>query len=140
MSIALYAVQADGGKIVSLDDQLVVKDLAALDASGGTAYTCSVLSTPFDDGDTGGWASLRRMIQDVPHDGAVTVVCTPHRDGLDTGQSITRTLTSADNSTIVVPFDVKGTAFQLNVALSVFDAAAGLGIADATLIPRRSQR
>ena len=140
MAIATYGAQAHGGKIVSLDDQAVVKDLAALDGTGGNAYAPFMLSGILSPGEVGGYAKLRRLILRVPHDGAVTVRVTPWRDGLDTGQTIERVLGSTDNPTVVAPQDVTGSVFQEKVELSAFDGPASVGAGEIAMIPRRSVR
>lgn len=140
MSIPTYGATAHGGKIISLDDQSVVKDLADATGTGGNAYIGYFLSGLFAVGGGQAYDKLRRMTQRVPHDGTVTVTVTPWRDGLDTGQTITRTLTPDDNPVIVVPLAVTGSHFQLRIALSSFDAPASLGSGSFRSIPRRSQR
>ena len=137
MAIPIYGARAEGGTIISLDDQSVVADLAALAGTGGNAYTCRMLSAPFQ---AAGYATLRRLIQSVPHDGAVSVAVTPYRDGQETGQTITRALATGDNPTITAPIAATGTNFQVEIALSSFDAPAEVGAGEVTLIPRRSQR
>lgn len=140
MAIFSYAAQAGGGKIVSLDDQTVLTDLAAADGTGGSAFVPYLVATPTDDGGLGGWASVRRLVQDVTHDGAVTAAITLYRDGNETGQTITRTLTASDNPTVVAPLNAPGTQFQVKITLSAFDAPCGLGVGDLTLVPRRTAR
>lgn len=137
MALNLWGAQAHGGKIIQLDDQALVTDLAALAGTGGNAFTAFIRSAPFT---AAGYNKLRRMIQMVPHDGAVTVAVTPWVDQQDTGQTITRTLATGDNGTVTAPLSVSGTDFQVEVTLSAFDAVASLGSGDLTLIPRRSQR
>lgn len=138
--IPLYGVQAHGGKIISLDDPAVVKDLAAADGSGGNAYVGYVLSTQLPGSVPGGYSRFRRLQQRVPHDGGVTVTITPWRDGQDTGQEIERELEVADNPVVIAHVSVTGSDFQVKIALSDFDAPAALGEAAVTIIPRRSER
>lgn len=140
MSIPLYAAMAHGGKIVSLDDQSVMKDLAALAGTGGTAFTAYIVSTEYATPKAGGYGKLRRAIQRVPHDGSVSVAVTPWRDGSDTGQTITKSLGPSDNRSVVAPLNVTGSSFQIKVALSTFDAAAALGAGELTLIRKRTVR
>lgn len=140
MAIPTFGVQAHGGKIISLDDQSVVKDLAALAGTGGNAYAPYMVSGVIAPGSVGGYARLRRLQQRVPHDGAVTVTVTPWRGGQDTGQTITRDLAIGDNPTVVTPFDVTGSVFQFKVVLSAFDAEASVGAGEFVAIPRRTQR
>jgi hypothetical protein len=140
MALPLFAVQAHGGKLISLDDAAVVKDLAALDGTGGNAYAPYVVSGVVSGGGPGGYGTFRRVIQRVPHDGAVTVKVTPWRDGQDTGQTITRTLAAGANPTVVAPLSVTGSVFQFKVELSAFDAPASLGAGELTIIQRRGTR
>jgi hypothetical protein len=140
MAIPVYAAQAHGGKIISVDDPAVVKDLAALDGTGGNSYAGYVLSTYLRGTDPVGYGTFRRLIQRVPHDGAVRVEVTPWRDGQDTGQTITRDLAVGDNPTVVAPASVTGGVFQVKVRLSNFDAPARLGEAEYVVIQRRSVR
>lgn len=140
MAIPLFGAQAHGGKIISLDDQSVVKDRAALAGTGGSSYAPYVLSTLVVGRDLGGYARLRRLVQRVPHDGGVVVKVTPWRDGADTGRTITRTLVAADNPTVVAPLSETGSAFQVKIELSSFDAPASLGSGALTINPRRVTR
>ena len=137
MAINLFGAQAHGGKLIALDDQALVTDLAALAGTGGNTFAAFVLSGRFA---SAGYAKLRRMIQAVAHAGAVTVTITPWRDGQDTGQTITRTLAIGDNENVTAPLSVTGSDFQLMVTLTAFDAPASLGSGDITVVPRRSQR
>jgi len=140
MAIPLFAAQAHGGKIISLDDRAVVKDLANLDGTGGNAYAGYVLSTFLPGADPGGYGRFRRLTQRVLHDGAVRVEVTPWRDGQDTGQTITRDLAIADNPTVVAPASVTGSVFQVKVRVSNFDAPARLGTAEYEVLQHRGQR
>lgn len=140
MAIPLYAAQAHGGKIISLDDQTVVKDLASAAGAGGNSYVAYVLSTLLPGSVVGGWSRLRRFVQRIIHDGAVTVAVTPWRDGSDTGQTIERDLETGDNPTVVADLAATGGVFQVKVELSDFDAPASLGEGAVTIIPRRSVR
>lgn len=140
MPIPLFGAQAHGGKIISLDDPAVVKDLANLDGTGGNAYAPYLVSGVVSGDGPGGYGTFRRLIQRVPHDGAVTVKLTPRRDGQDTGQTITRPLAGGDNPTVVAPFSVTGSVFQFKIELSAFDAPASLGSGELTIIRRRSTR
>lgn len=138
MAISIFGAQAEGGQLISLDDQSVVKDLASSAGVGGNTFTCFLLSALTGLETVGRFAKLRRMIQRVTHDGAVTVAVTPWRNGEDTGQTITRVLTSLSRPLIVVPLAATGDAFQFRIVVSGFDAAAALGSAEFTLIERRS--
>lgn len=126
--------------MISLDDQTVVKDLAALDGTGGNAYAPFLLGALFALSAGVAYEKLRQVIQRVPHDGLVTVKVTPWRDGQDTGQVITRVLTPDDNPTVVAPLNATGSLFQIKVELSAFDAPASLGAGSITAIQRRRQR
>ena len=139
MALPLYAVEAHGGQVITLDDESVVKDQTSLAGSGGTAYVAFVLSTIFDLL-AGGYSTFRRSVQHVHADGAVTVDITPYRDQQESGSSITRVLAVGDNPVVVAPHFESGTNFQVKVALSSFDAAAELGKAEQYVAPRRSIR
>lgn len=140
MAILLYGCLAHGGKLVSLDDSAVVKDLAGADGSGGNSFAPYAVSQPLPPERLGGYAHFRRMVQRVPHDGAVTVKVTPWRDGADTGQQITRALSSMDQPVVDAPLSVTGSVFQVRVELSAFDAPASLGAGEYTIHPRRGAR
>lgn len=140
MAIPLYGCTAHGGKIIALDDEAVVRDLAADDGSGGVAFTPYLVSAPIDGGQAGGYARLRRVVQDVEHDGAVTLSVTPVRDGQETGQTIVRPLDAGDHPVITLPFAAGATRFQVRVELADFDAAAELGKAELWIVPRRTTR
>lgn len=140
MSIPLYAAQAHGGKIYSLDDQSVVKDLAALAGTGGNAYAPYLVTAAIAPMGVGGFAKLRKIVQRVPHDGAVTVAVRPYRDGSDTGQTISRTLASNDNPTVTAPVASTGSTFQFRFDLSTFSAVAALGAGEYGAEPKRSGR
>jgi hypothetical protein len=139
MPIPTYGVEAHGGRIVTLDDEAVVKDLTDDAGSGGDAYVASVVPTPFDTG-IGGWSTFRRMVQHVHQGGAVTVEITAIRDEQDTGQSITRNLTTSSSFVVSAPLKVGGTTFSAKVELSAFDAPAELGKSEQWLVPRRRKR
>ena len=137
MAIPLFGVMAQGGKILSLDDQAVVKDLAALNGTGGSTYVPTMRTVPFGAAQ---YNRLRRLVQALPHDGALTVTFTPWRDDQDTGQTITRTLAIGEANTVTVPFAVTGSTFQIELEVTSFGAAAEIGSGEVTLIPRRTQR
>lgn len=140
MSIPFYAVEAHGGRVFTLDDEAVVADQAALAGTGGSAYSAYVLSTIFDTGRDGGYSTLRRAVQHVHADGAVTVVTTPYRDELESGSTVSRTLAIGDNPIVTAPLQEGGTNFQVKHTLSSFDAAVELGKALQYVVPRRTAR
>lgn len=140
MPIPLWGAQAAGGKLVTLDDDAVVKDLTALAGTGGNSYSPYLITAPVGQGKGAGYAKVRRIVQRVPHDGAVTVTVTPWVDGADTGQTITRTLAASDNATVTAPLAKLGGVFAFKITLAAFDAPASLGSGDFTIIPLRSQR
>lgn len=138
MAISLFAAQAEGGHLISLDDQAVVKDLAAANGTGGNAYSPTLLSGPIAPNTIGRYATLRRLLQRITHSGATTITVTSWREGLDTGQTITRTLTTLSRPLLTVPLRAVGSVFQFRLTISGFDAAVALGSAEFTLIERRS--
>ena len=140
MSLPLYGVEAEGGRIVRLDDESVMNDLTALNGSGGTAVAPYVLSTIFDRGLDGGYAKFRRNVQHVHTDGGVTVVTTPYRDQQESGNTITDTLAVGASPIVTAPIDESGTNFQVKVAVSSYTAAVELGKAQQYVVPRRSVR
>ena len=139
MALPLYAVEAHGGQVITLDDESVVKDQASLAGSGGDAYVAFVLSTIFDLL-AGGYATFRRAVQHVHADGGVTVDITPYRDQRESGASITRVLAIGASPIVVAPHFESGTNFQVKVALSSLDAAVELGKAEQYVVPRRTVR
>lgn len=137
MPIPLYGAQAHGGKLVSLDDQAVVADLAALDGSGGSAYTGRFRSTPFGGL---GWSTLRRFVQRVTQLGSATVKVTAFRDGQQTAQTITRALAVGAPGVVTAPLAARGSAFQVEVEVSAFSDEVQFGDAEMTPVVRRTQR
>ena len=107
--------------------------------AGGMALRAFVVSRIFDLL-AGGDSPVRRSVQHVHADGAVTVDITPYRDQQESGSSITRVLAVGDNPVVVAPHFESGTNFQVKVALSAFDAAVELGKAEQYVVPRRSIR
>ena len=140
MSLPLYGVEAEGGRIVRLDDESVMNDLTALNGSGGTAVAPYVLSTIFDQGLDGGYAKFRRNVQHVHTDGGVTVVTTPYRDQQESGNTITDTLAVGASPIVTAPIDESGKNFQVKVAVSSYTAAVELGKGQQYVVPRRSVR
>lgn len=140
MPIPLYAVEAHSGQVITLDDQAVVNDQAAEAGTGGNAITPYIVSTPFDTGEFGGYATFRRAVQLVHVVGAATVTFTPYRDGVESGDTIARTLSAGDSPVVGAPLKESGSAFQIKVAVSGHDATVELGKAEQFVHPRRSQR
>ncbi len=140
MSIPFYGCEAHGGQVLTLDDEAVVKDQAALAGTGGSTYEAFVLSTIFDVGGDAGYSKFRRATQHVHADGAVTIVTTPYRDQQESGGTVSKTLAIGDNPVVIAPLSVAGTNFQVKHTLSAFDAAAELGKAQQYVVPRRSVR
>lgn len=131
MSIPFYGCEAHGGRILALDDASTVEDT-------GTAYEAYAISTEYGTG--GGFLRLRRIVQAVHHEGAVTVTVTPYRDGNEGGPAIERVLAIGANPIVQAPAAVGGTRFQVKIALSAFDAPAELGLAELWVVPRRAER
>ena len=140
MALPLYGVLAGSGKVISMDDESVVNDLAALAGTGGNAITPYVLSTIFDGGLAGGFGKLRRSVQHVHTAGAVTVVTTPYRDQQESGNTISDTLAVGANPVVTSPFNEGGSNFQVKVTVSSYTAAVELGKAEQWVVPRRSDR
>ncbi len=140
MALPLYGCEAHSGQIITLDDEAVVKDQAALAGTGGSAYAPFILSTIYDRGLDGGYSRFRRSVQHVHAVGAVTVVMTPYRDQQESGNTISDTLAVGANPVVVAPVSESGTNFQVKHTLSAFDAAVELGKAQQYVVPRRSVR
>ena len=140
MSLPLYGVEAEGGRIVRLDDESVMNDLTALAGTGGNAVSPYVLSSVFDQGLDGGYAKFRRAVQHVHTLGGVTVVTTPYRDQQESGNTITDTLATGASPIVAAPINETGTNFQVKVTLSSYDAATELGKALQYVVPKRSLR
>ena len=140
MSLPLYGVEANSGQIISLDDEAVVNDQAALAGTGGSAITPYILSTIFDRGLDGGYSKFRRNVQHVHTDGGVTVTTTPWRDQQESGNAITDTLATGANPIVTAPLNETGTNFQVKVAVSSYTAAVELGKGQQYVVPRRSLR
>ena len=118
----MYGVEAHSGNIVSLDDESVVNDQAALAGTGGSAFEAWVLSTIFDGVD-GGWATFRRAVQHVHADGAATVDITPYHDQLESGTVLQRVLAVGANPIVIAPLFESGTNFQVKTTVKTFNAA-----------------
>lgn len=138
--IPLFGCQAAGGKIYSLDDQTVVKDGAALDGTGGTAFSPYFVSSPFGIAFDLGYNKLRRFLQRVAHAGGLTLTVTGVRDGQESGVSVVRTITVADIGIVNVPLNDAGSDFQIKVVLSAYDAEVAFGNSQAFIVPKRRFR
>lgn len=137
MSIPLYGAEAQGPHIYALDDQALVVDGADLEGLGGSTYDCTMRTVPFA---ASAYSRLRRLVQSIPHDGAVTVAITPWRDDSETGQTVSRVLASSDPHLITVPLSVTGSEFQLAIVVTGFESSVDVGTGQVTVTPRRSQR
>lgn len=137
MAIPLFVTTAQGGQILSLDDQTAHLDQIAADGSGGFAYSPRLLSSPFS---VAAYGRIRRLVQMVQHSGDLTLTVTPWRDGQATGLPVERDIVSSDPSTVTVPLDGTGTEFQLEVVVSDFTSEIELGGGEITVSPRRTQR
>lgn len=140
MSIPLFGLQAGGGKVYSLDDPGVVKDGAALDGSGGTAYAPFLVSQPFAIQADLGYNRLRRFLQRVAHAGSCTLTVVGLRDGQESAVAIVRTLTTADIGVVNVPLGEAGSDFQLKITVSAFTAETALGNSQVFIVPKRRFR
>jgi hypothetical protein len=140
MALPLYGVEAHTGQVISLDDEAVVADQASVAGVGGDEYEPFIVSTIFDAGNDGGYSKLRRVIQHVHADGAVTVHVTAYRDDQESANMISRALALGDNPIVEAPLSESATNFRVKVALSSFDASAELGKARHYVVPKRSLR
>ena len=138
MTIPMYAVEAHSGNIISIDDDTVVKDQAALNGSGGSAFVAFLKSVVFDQELDGGYSRFRRAVQHVHADGAVTIDFVPYRDQNESGSSIQQTLAVGDSAIVTANLNESGTNFNVKVSLSAFDAKVELGKAEQFVVPRRT--
>lgn len=136
MAMLLAAGNATGATILKLDDPTVQQDQ-------GVAYIASLTTSPFDDGPATGWATLRRLVQDVSMTGTATVTVTPVGDGSEfPGQASTHAMTAVDGPSQVIetPVFVPGTRFQQMVSVSAHSGTLELGESDQWFISRRTTR
>jgi len=138
--IPIYVVSQSGGRVYSLDDPLTVNDFAAVDGSGGSAYTPYLLSTQFPTEKTLGFYSLRKFRQRFDAPNGVTIAVTPWRDGLATGQTLTRTFATGAVGMTSTPLNYAASAFQLYLTLTGFTRPVELGNANVSMIRRRDTR
>jgi len=138
--IPLYGFQAGAGKVFSLDDPGVVRDFAALDGTGGTAFTPFILTQPFAVHADLGYNKLRRFLQRIAHAGACTFRVTGVKDGRESTVKVVRPLTINDVGIINVPLAESGSDFQLKIELTSFDAETALGNSQVFIVPKRSYR
>ena len=137
MAIPLFACQAHGGKIFSLDDRFVYRDSAALAGTGGISYVPFLLSARFRGPATSGHGKLRRVVQRVYKQSQCVVAVRAYREGLDTGQVLPRSLTIDVGPLVTFPMDVLGTEFQLLYEVSSFDSEIALGSGEIWVVPRQ---
>ena len=136
MAMLLAAGNASGATILQLDDPTVDQDQ-------GVAFTASFVSAPFDAGPATGWATLRRMVQDVTLTGTATVKVTPIGDGSEyPGQALSVALvaTSGPQQPVEAPVMVPGTRFQMKVEIPAHTGQVELGESDQWFISRRTTR
>lgn len=137
MPIPLYGAQAHGGKLISLDDPAVVKDLADADGTGGNDYEPYFVTGPIPVLPLGSFGRLREWVQSVPREGSAVLALTAWVDGMATGQTITRTLALGGAQFETARFAVGGTYFQMHVAHSDFTAPASVGASRVGIVRRR---
>lgn len=135
--IPLYAAIAGTGKIYSLDDPTVVKDGAALNGSGGTAFVPYAISTSLNVRFALGMNRVRRFMQRVAHDGPATVRVTVIRDGRES-VPITRALGIGDAGVVNAPLADGGSDLQIKLELTAYDAPVAFGDSEAYVVNRRS--
>jgi hypothetical protein len=140
MAIPIYAVTQAGGKIYSMDDAATVNDFAAVDGTGGTAFSPYLLSTLFPLKRTLGYYDFRKFRQRVDAPSALTIAVTPWRDGTDTGQVISRMFPVSAVDVTNTPLWVPGSDFQVKVAFSGYTRPFEVGNASASFVPRRHSR
>ena len=136
MSILLAAGNASGATLLQLDDPTV-------DTDQGVAFLASFTSAPFDAGPATGWATLRRLVQDVTLTGTATITVTPIGDGSEyPGQALTSSLaaTNGPQQPVESPVMVPGTRFQMKVSIPAHAGLVELGESDQWFISRRTTR
>jgi hypothetical protein len=140
MPLPFYGCQAHGGKLISLDDQAVWKDLTNADGSGGSSYIGYFRTTPLNVVFDVGFNKLRRLVQKVVHAGVALIKVTPFRDGQESGPVIERALQLGDVGIITAPFDGSATEFDLKVSVEGFNAEVQFGNAEVYVVGRRRSR
>ena len=137
--IPFYAFEAVGARIFSLDDPAVVKDSAALDGTGGTAFVPFYVTSEIRVANGSGWNKLRRIMQRLAHDGTLTARVTGIRDGGE-GSMVTRTLAIGAAGFLNVPMNEGGSGFQFKVELTAYSAKVAFSGADVYVVAKRAFR
>jgi chitodextrinase len=130
------AANASGATLLSLDDPTV-------DTDQGNAFTASFTTARFDLGPTGGWATLRRLVQAVILSNTATVKVTPIADGTEyPSQQSTSSLTATSGTEQIVetPTFAPGTRFQMKVEVTAHSGTVELGESDQWFVNRRTTR
>lgn len=142
MPLPLWAAMADGGKLYQLDDSSVGAD-KYVSSSDYTAFTATLTMSPFTAG-PGTYSSLRKLVVDVETGAALTLTAQGLRDGVTSGDLITRTVSLGEAPSQILPLKVMGSEFQAQMELSGWAVtatpAASIGSASVTLVPRRGAR
>ena len=137
MAIPLFACQAHGGKIFSMDDRFVYRDSASLAGAGGISYVPYILSARFRGPAASGHGKLRRVVQRVYKESQCVVSVRAYREGLDTGVTLPRALTVDIGPLVTFPMNTFGTEFQILLDASSFDAEIELGSGEIWVVPRQ---
>lgn len=138
--IPLYAFQAGGGKVYSLDDPTVAKDSAALNGTGGVVFTPFYTTMPYRSRAGFGFHKFRRLMQVLEHTTACTVKFTPIADDRESGLPVYRTLATGVVGIMNVPANEGGTAFSTKVEVTDYAAEVAFGGSEVFIVQKRRFR
>lgn len=138
--IPLYGCIAGSGKICSLDDPTVVKDLAALAGTGGVAFIPYLISTPLSISSNLGYSRLRRFLQRLTHGATITLKITGIRDGRESGLPVTREISLSNVGLLNAPFNDQGSDFQIKLEVIDYTKPVALGNSEVYVVQHRSSR
>lgn len=138
--IPFYACQAHGGKLLTLDDEGAITDLADSGGAGGTTFQPKFRSSRFSLPPGSSFWRLRRLAMYVAHASTATIVTQLVRDGMLDTASVTRNIAASDVPPLVVPLAGGGSSFQVEVTVTAFAGAVQFGESMLFPVARRSQR
>lgn len=134
--IPLYAANASGNTVISLDEE-------GLDTDQGSAFTAQMRCSPFDAGPASWFGTLRRLAQAIVLGTSATVEVVPFGDGQEFSDQLdSRSLTAVEGLEQLVETlcFVPGTRFQVEVRIPAHVGRTALGEADQWFNYRRSGR
>lgn len=138
--IPFYACQAHGGKLLSLDDDAALTDLADINGAGGSTFQPKFTTSRFELPPQTSYWRLRRLGLHVAHGGTASIVTRVIRDGAPETATVTRNLLATDPPPVVVPLAAGASAFQLELTVTAFSAFVHFGQSMLFPVARRSQR